>query len=200
MSGMNVFDDATARDLIELVRHKRTHGMWPSAGNSSGRTLVEPLLIYVSNDSGETIPAYGCMQVTGSIEIGSQNYLVVDKPADTDGASGWYLFNSAREIEIGGQGVAQNATVVRAFKNTGTVTAGDEWRPTVNQWYLTVGGGSFIAAGSDDVAANVFKVFTGGGGGDPNPDISLRINGLNFQINYNRGAGWETWATGEECP
>jgi hypothetical protein len=38
------------------------------------------------------------------------------------------------------------------------------------------------------------------GTGSANPDISLRVSGLNFQINYNRGAGWETWATGEECP
>jgi len=36
--------------------------------------------------------------------------------------------------------------------------------------------------------------------GSSNPDISLRISGLNFQINYNRGDGWVTWASGEECP
>lgn len=39
----------------------------------------------------------------------------------------------------------------------------------------------------------------GGSSESSNPDISLRVNGLNFQINYNRGAGWVTWASGEEC-
>lgn len=165
MSIGNLFDDATTADLIELVRYKRMYGMWPSMSGGVGRTIAESLPIYVSNDSGETIPAYGCMQVTGCIEVGSQNYLVVDKPVDVDGNAGWYLFNSAKEIETGGRGVAQNSTVVRAFKNSGTVTAGDAWRPTINQWYITLGDGTFIACGADDVSTNVLKIFVNGAGG-----------------------------------
>ena len=30
--------------------------------------------------------------------------------------------------------------------------------------------------------------------------IQLRVNGLNFQVSYNSGSTWTTWATGEACP
>lgn len=115
--------------------------------------------IYFKNVSGETIPPYACMQVTGTEEEGPQNFLEVDKPADTDGTAGQFLFNNHSEVLSGDAGVAQDCAVVRAFKNSGTVTAGDVWGPTVGQWYLTKDSGSYVAAGEDDIATNVFRVF-----------------------------------------
>jgi hypothetical protein len=34
----------------------------------------------------------------------------------------------------------------------------------------------------------------------PMQRIQLRVDGLNFQISYDGGSSWTTWASGEECP
>lgn len=158
MSGVNAFDDATTKDLIELVRFKRQFGLWSVAAKIAGRQFGEMEPVHISNDSGEVVPAFACMQATGTLELGRQNYTEVKKPVDTDGTAGGFLFNGPREIEIGGQGVAQHGPVLRAYKNSGTVTAGDSWRPTTGQWYITAGTGEFVAVGEDDIATNVLKV------------------------------------------
>jgi hypothetical protein len=146
-----------ALDVQLLVEHFKSVGLFNSLGRSNSSTLTDTP-IYVYNDSGAIVPAYACMQVTETREIGGQNYLDVKKPADTDGTAGGYLFNGSSAIEIGGKGIAQKGPVVRCYKNSGTVTAGGVWGPTVSQWYLTVGSGPFIATGDDNIATDVFKV------------------------------------------
>jgi hypothetical protein len=84
---------------------------------------------------------------------------------------------------------------VRAIKDTGTATAGASWQPVVGDWTIEAGGTPFTMIGEDDIATDCVRVFYL----ENKPDISLRVDGLNFQINYNRGGGWVTWATGEEC-
>ena len=159
MASGNVFDDATSRDLIAIVRQWRS-GKLASLGSSLSQPhSFQELLPFVSNDSGEAIPPYACMQVTGTVELGSKNYLVVDKPADTDGSAGAFLFNGPREIADGEEGLAQLGPVLRAIKDTGTVTGGDRWIPVIDEWYIEQDdGGQFICCGDDDVDTNVLKV------------------------------------------
>lgn len=157
-----VFNEQTARYVIEQVRQI------PRLLSRIAQleTTLAGAPIKFTNDSGETIPAYACMQITGTEEQGGVNYLVADKPADTDGTSGWYLFNGAREVETDGEGVAQSPPVMRGYKNTGTITGGERWAPTSGQWYLTRdNAGIFIAAGADNVDDDVLRVMEIGGSG-----------------------------------
>ena len=185
-------------DVIAMLREWRLNRASASRMNQPG-TFLPPPPIYVRNVSGLAIPPYACMQAIGTEDDSDtgQNYIEVDQPADTDATAGGYLFNGPEEIGVDDDGVAQNSRVVRAIKESGTATAGDIWQPIVSSWEIAVGGSAFIMIGDDDIATDCVRVIYAGG--ESKPDISLRVDGLNFQINYNRGDGWETWATGEEC-
>ena len=169
MAQGNVFDDRTTALLLEMARLFVRNGRKLATPD---RRRFEPASdgpIYVTNDSGETIPPYACMQVTGTEEIGPQNYLVVDKPADATGDAGTFIFNGPKEIIDDDEGVAQRGPIIRAFKDSGTVTAGEGWAPVSGQWYVEqTDSGAFIACGDDDVEDDVLKldVSGGGGGGD----------------------------------
>lgn len=153
------------RMVLETVRQLRASGLLATLPSIT-TTLTPPTPYYVHNDSGETIPTYACMQVTGTEEIGEQNYLVVDKPADTNGDAGSFVFNGPHEIADNEEGIAQFGPVVRAFKNTGTVTGGEHWIPVSGQWYIAQDdAGQFVAAGADDVEDDVLRIFTNIGGG-----------------------------------
>lgn len=162
----NVFDDATTSDLIAIVRQWRA-GKLPIGGSRPSRQLAtyQPQLPFFTNDSGETIPPYACMQITGTLDVGDRNYLVVDKPADTDGTAGAFIFNGGREVEADTEGLAQASTVVRGFKDTGTATGGERWSPVSGQWYIEQDdAGQFICCGDDGVDDDVVKVVAVGGG------------------------------------
>ena len=134
--------------------------------------LLPPVLEYPEfhNDSGSTIPAYACIQITGTTEVGGRNFLEADQPADADGSSGWYLFNGHYEVADDEYGTAQLGPVFRAYKNTGTITAGENWAPTASQWYLTQDDdGIFCATGEDDISSDVFKVIQVAGSGSSYP-------------------------------
>lgn len=171
-----VFNEQTARYVLEQVRQIPRL----LAKISQLETTLVGSPVKFTNNSGETIPAYACIQITGTEEQGGINYLVADKPADTDGTAGWYLFNGAREVASDAEGVAQLPPVMRGYKNTGTITGGDRWRPTAGQWYLTQDdSGIFVAAGADDVEDDVLRVMEIGGSGN-------RL--FRFTMNENWGA------------
>lgn len=114
--------------------------------------------IYVHNVSGEEIPAYACMQCTGTEVIGSRTYIQVDQPADATGEAGGFLFNGPRAIAIDANGVAFAGPHVRALGDGTTATAGDRWAPTASAWTITkTNTGFLICVGDDDVATNVVR-------------------------------------------
>ena len=78
-----------------------------------------PAGIYFRNDSGHTVPGYGCVQVTGTVEIGGQNYFTVVRPISwTAAVVGPFLFNGPNEVVDGELGTAQNGPVYRAINST----------------------------------------------------------------------------------
>lgn len=168
MASGNVFDDLTTRDIIAIVRQWRLGQLGSkSLLGASQQFLFQPALPYVSNDSGEAIPPYGCMQITGTVEIGSRNYLVVDKPSDTDGTAGAFIFNGHREIADAAEGLAQLGPVVRGFKDIGTATGGERWQPVSGEWYIEQDdAGQFICCGDDAVLDDVVKVVLAAKGAD----------------------------------
>lgn len=155
MTTINSFDDRTTSDILQLVRDYRAGKIGGSSGARS-QTVEASKEIYFTNDSGEEIPAYACMQITGTREISGQNYLVVDKPNGT-GDITRFLFNSSRPVATDDFGLAQSSTILRGYKNSGTITSGDRWGPTAGQWYLSKNGGAYSVVGADDVESNVFR-------------------------------------------
>lgn len=96
-------------------------------------------LVRYRNDSGETVPAYGCMKLTGAIRVAGRPVRTITKP-DTGFLRGRYLVNLARRIATGGYGYGtwlDEDGEVLCDASANTPTFDQEWGPTPAQWYLT---------------------------------------------------------------
>ena len=151
--------------VLDVVDYLRSSGFVIQPPARGRQTITPPDFILIRNDSGEECPAFACCQVTGTVEAGGQNYLTIDKPADTTGAAGGYLFNSIAPIADGEYGLAYDGPLVRMLTDGSTITSGDSWQPQVNEWDVVPGGDNFIAAGADDIATNVMRGFIQSAGG-----------------------------------
>jgi hypothetical protein len=91
------------------------------------------------NDSGETIPAYGCMKLTSGDKYSSGPpvpFFVASKPGSTL-LTDRFAMNGPRPISSGGFGQCYLSGQVKALYNTGSPAAGDSYGPTPGEWYLT---------------------------------------------------------------
>src|SRR5690606_9448074 len=99
--------------------------------------LMVPKLL-VLNQSGENIPAYAAMRVTGATQLLGDYVVTVGKP---DGSGGPHLFNGPTVIGAGKHGQAQPGPVVSAwFDTTDTVPVGEQFGPVSGEWRLAPGG------------------------------------------------------------
>lgn len=105
-----------------------------------------PHRVFVTNASGEEIPAYGCIQIAGTTEIGGRTCLEVAKP---DTLFGHYLFNSQFPIAAGKHGWAYRFGVVRMLGAPPTEPT--YYVPIVASWEIEEGDGPFLVYGSDSV-------------------------------------------------
>jgi hypothetical protein len=122
------FTEKTARRLLQMSRQ----GIDPGPLRTDNLHPTEPVI--VRNDSGEVVPAYGCMMIADAELDSSGRYVaVIDKPDTTGGP---YLFNGSRPIAINGYGVAQQQGTVRAAFASGTPLAGEYYGPD-STWELT---------------------------------------------------------------
>jgi len=149
------FGDKEIGELAALIRHYRKNGLWTGDGESSF-TQGPSAGIVVKNTEAEIIPAYGCMEVIGTVEEDGRNYVRVKKPTSTGLL---FLFNGHTAIEASGYGTAQRGPVYWVYKNSGTVTLGKRWAVTAGQYYLTSGVGHYVVLGEDAIATNVFRVY-----------------------------------------
>lgn len=213
MADFAAFTPEAARELLSFMRQMKAMGFALKAGDTTvPNTNATPW--YVSNSSGQEIPAYACMQATGTTTIGDRTFITVGQPADVSGAAGGFMFNGPRAIAAGGQGVGHAGPVVKALGDGSTATAGDAWGPAVGQWYiepkadLTEGGHWFRMIGDDNVATDVVRVLTINNGEVVTVITDLRVDGVTVQkktrdvivIPTAAESGWTTWHTGESCP
>lgn len=147
------FGEREVSELATIIRHFRKSGLWEPSGNSSA-SFFSSAPINIKNTESNVIPAYGCVEVTGTVDESGQNYVQVKKPTSSGVV---FLFNNHFEIEANGYGVAQQGPIIRAYKSTGTVTFGNRWRPTASQYYLTKGIGNYVVYGSDDIGTDVIR-------------------------------------------
>jgi len=161
---VGVMTPSTTKIVLDVVRYLRANGFIVDRGRQPAfNPPTAP--IHVKNTSGEEIPAFACMQAVGTLEKGSQNYVEVDQPTDVTGEAGWYLFNGIAPIETDGFGIAYDGPFARMLTDGSAVSAGDKWQPTVGAWTVSPGGTMIIAAGADDIEADVMRGFVLGAGG-----------------------------------
>jgi hypothetical protein len=122
----------------------------PSDPGSHYNTHVMPF----RNDSGEEVPAYGCLRITGSVVVDDTLFLTAGKP-NTYGAQHSHRFNTSEPVANGEYGVCRIGFGVKALYETsdGTPAFGERWGPRSGTWKLKkhTGGFSIIGGQSSGV-------------------------------------------------
>ncbi|MFN9110317.1 MAG: hypothetical protein ACK5XN_09635 [Bacteroidota bacterium] len=118
---------------------KRTWFIKPNDGKPMG----------FANHSCSEIPAYACMEVSGTIKYGSETYLTVKKPS----GDGPFVFNGPAAVPSCGYGFIQQMPIVRA---KGAVAAKQKASPQSGSWDIVQSAsGTWQSAGPDQVASGV---------------------------------------------
>lgn len=134
MTKLSESDFRLLKEMSNWYRQTKSRLSQPIPGRSAA--MVPPPIPF-KNDSGEAVPAYACMKVTGAEEGGVTGayYVVIDKPDSTGGP---FLFNGPLEVGTGKFGQAHSG-IVRAAYNTGTPAVGEIWGPK-STWTLQAAG------------------------------------------------------------
>jgi hypothetical protein len=147
---------AMKRELLNAVDFRLRQG--PTENQNGADAFQIPF----RNDSGETIPAYAAMRVTGVVTAASVPVITVAKPSST--FQGLYLVNgplpvaSSGEIPSFGTWADQAGFVL--YDDANTPAMGEEWGPYDGSWEIkkyrygfTILGGA--TGGSTDIVGVV---------------------------------------------
>ena len=107
------------KTIAEMRRWMQTNGqaatIRPTYARKPPRMVQKQDKLLFYNDSGETVPAYGCVKVTGVTEVNNTCYLTGNKP---DSNNGVFVFNSKVDVESGKVGICHPGPIVKAIVNT----------------------------------------------------------------------------------
>jgi len=98
------------------------------------------------NDSGEEIPPFACLEVTGTTEDLDRTFVTVTKPTSICGE---YIFNSQFAVEADKWGWAYAFGVVRMRGTASTYSSCKRYKPTIGSWDVSEGPGPFLVYGED---------------------------------------------------
>lgn len=158
-----VFDEATARRVLNAIDALESSGLLgPTTGEvkkgyDENRTWNEIPPISVYNDSGQTVPAYGLMQMTTTLNEDGRNYVKVKRPIDSTLLRCPLLINGPTEIAVGGYGTAQQGPTFRLLTDGGSYVAGDRLGAKTSTFTATYGA-LFSVIGSDSIDTNIVRV------------------------------------------
>jgi len=159
-----VFDEATAKDVLETIKALKASGLLSpnndeglKQGQSGQQVYNTPIPTLVYNDSGFAIPAYGLMQMTTTLDEDGRNYVKVKRPIDSTLLRCPLLVNGPTEIAIAGYGCAQPGPVYRLLHDGGTYVAGDRLGAKTSTFTATYGG-MFAVLGADAIDTNIVRV------------------------------------------
>ena len=174
---IGAFTPEQATDLIAFMREAKAAGLHKRQVATPIPDTPESYRVNIFNDSAEQIPAYACMQVDGTFQLGNQTYIKVVKPDKTDGV---YLFNNDRAIYKKSTTNAMPWGVVRMLTNVDdpVFDAGTQFVAVPGQWYVEEGNGPFVGFGPDKNKKKVIKgriAAAGGGGGTGSQVIEFTI-------------------------
>lgn len=156
MAEIAVPDQKTFAAIIAAIRALKAAGFMIGDGEESLPTFSSTPILF-QNTEGSEIPAWACMQVDGTLDEASNSFIKVKKPT-ADGLT--YIFNGPKPVAAGDIGNAQAGSILRGYKNSGSIVVNEQWAPTTGQWYLTQASGPFVALGADNIDTNVLRVTT----------------------------------------
>ncbi len=144
--------DTMQTDVFQLLRRM------PMTNEALGSDIPSPLGIGTGssssssipfrNDSGEVVPAYGAMQISGATVVGDQNYTKIIKP-NIFGSQYGVILNGSSDVAAGATGNAQGTYPATAIFDTGDGSPGlgDNWGPRSGTWFLKKNTGGFRIGG-----------------------------------------------------
>jgi hypothetical protein len=95
-----------------------------------------PTGIPFRNDSGETVPAYGVMRVTGSVTVDGTEYVTIGKPNSDFKRK--YLVNTGSDVANGAYGTGtwldEGGSVL--YDDANTPAIGESWGPSNGSWKI----------------------------------------------------------------
>jgi hypothetical protein len=163
MPELAIFDEATAKDVLETIKALKASGLLGSTtdeglkqGLDGQQVYNTPIPISVYNDSGQTVPAYGLMQITGSLDEDGRNYIKIKRPADSV-PPGLLLINGPTAIAAAGYGTAQPGPSYRLLHDGGSYSAGYTLGINIGAFTATAGH-VFSVIGADAVDTNIVRV------------------------------------------
>ena len=111
------------------------------------------------NESGEQIPAFACMRVTGMTTVQGRNIVKVAKP-NTYGSQYLHRLNGPLPVEIGKYGICTCSPGAAALYDTadGTPAFGERWGPRDATWKLKKNTGGWAAMGNADTTNGIVIV------------------------------------------
>jgi len=177
MSEIGIFTPDQARLVWQDYLERQQLAPQISQNFPQRRFIDEPSphRVFVRNAGDEEIPAYGCMEITGTEEVGGRTVVTVTKPTRVDGE---YLFNSQYAISpasessgsVGdsiGNGWAFRFGVVIMLGSPPS-EPGASYGPIVGSWEIEETDGPFVVYGAHNAKDNALigRIASSGGSGD----------------------------------
>jgi hypothetical protein len=110
-----------------------------------------------ANASGETIPAFAVMAITGLVYENGIAFLACSKPGTTFYRE--YAVNNMFDVPAGRRGTCFRSGDLRVLYDTGTPAAGEGWGPKPGQWSLAQGFAGFTIGGVVHADKRIAKAF-----------------------------------------
>ncbi len=115
--------------------------------------------IYFRNDSAQTVPPYGLMQATGTVEVtGSFNYVKVKRPIDSTLMRCPLLINGPREVLTNEYGSAQVGPVFRLLHDGAHTYQPGDRLGSLTATFTATYGALYAVIGADDIDTNIVRV------------------------------------------
>ena len=129
----------TANDLVEHLYGSQPEDAPRNREQRGDDDRFRPRNVF-RNDSGETIPPYALLRITGMAP--DRYFLTVNKPNGEPVC----IVNGPRAVPPGGFGAFQDASqnlLIRTDETEGTVGAGDDWPAVAGEGFKVLGGVAF---------------------------------------------------------
>ena len=130
--------------VAKVVRTVEGETQRAAIPNVSSRVIPQPVSITFRNDSSETIPAYGCLAITGAEQNDDRLIFVKgEKPSSTACKS--YAVNGPVDVEKNRYGQCFTSSWTRVLYDTGTPEPGDLYGPKASQWTISKDSNAIVA-------------------------------------------------------
>jgi hypothetical protein len=132
------------------------------------------------NNTGETIPAFGCMAVVSGTFERQDLILTIRKPTAADISNGAvFVFNDETEVPDGEGGFAIMNLVAHALQN-GALAVNATCGPVASSWKLSSSGTGYrkVATDTESDPEGMLVQFVGQGGGTPGAIIGGEIDSI----------------------